>query len=223
MVALIGPGQPDPELGVEVAGTAERAAGQERGLQILVGPLDQPLGLRIRGRHRITLIPKRPAEGLHRLGQLRTPGPPRPDRRLVVPDQRPRRRAPPREQRPVPGQQVRALPRRDHPRGHHPRVARDHHQHRRRPRPAPPPAAPASAGTTDRTARARPGRYSVRDAGSAGRYSGRSSRTRSLSTVNDRVQPIRSAITVAGIVGHASSSSRTCGSTSSTIEPFAKR
>jgi hypothetical protein len=43
----------------------------------------------------------------------------------------------------------------------------------------------------------------VRDAGSSGRYTGRNSRTRSLSTVSDRVQPIRSAITVAGIVGHA--------------------
>jgi hypothetical protein len=40
-----------------------------------------------------------------------------------------------------------------------------------------------------------------------------------LSTVNEWVQPIRSAITVAGIVGHAASSSRMRGSTGSTIEP----
>jgi hypothetical protein len=39
----------------------------------------------------------------------------------------------------------------------------------------------------------------VRDAGSAGAYTGRNTRTRSLSTVNDRSQPIRPAITVAGI------------------------
>jgi hypothetical protein len=42
---------------------------------------------------------------------------------------------------------------------------------------------------------------------------------RSLSTVNPRVQPIRSAITVAGIVGQAASSSRMRGSTASTIDP----
>jgi hypothetical protein len=64
-----------------------------------------------------------------------------------------------------------------------------------------------------------PAAYKVREAGSGGRYTGRSSRTRSLSTVSDRVQPIRSAITVAGIVGHAWSSSRMRGSTASTIDP----
>jgi hypothetical protein len=42
---------------------------------------------------------------------------------------------------------------------------------------------------------------------------------RSLSTVSDLVQPIRSAITVAGIVGQAPSSSRMRGSTGSTIDP----
>jgi hypothetical protein len=40
-----------------------------------------------------------------------------------------------------------------------------------------------------------------------------------LSTVSDLVQPIRSAITVAGIVGHACSNSRIRGSTASTIDP----
>jgi len=44
-----------------------------------------------------------------------------------------------------------------------------------------------------------------------------------LSTVRPRSQPIRSAITVAGISGHCASSSRICGSTASTIEPFGAR
>jgi hypothetical protein len=44
-----------------------------------------------------------------------------------------------------------------------------------------------------------------------------------LSTVNDRVQPIRSAITVVGIVGHCANNCRICGSTASTIDPLAGR
>ena len=46
-----------------------------------------------------------------------------------------------------------------------------------------------------------PAAYAVRDAGSGGRYTGRSSATRAESTRIERVQPIRSAITVAGILG----------------------
>jgi hypothetical protein len=41
----------------------------------------------------------------------------------------------------------------------------------------------------------------VREAGSGGRYTGRNSATRAESTRIDRVHPIRSAITVAGILG----------------------
>jgi hypothetical protein len=44
-----------------------------------------------------------------------------------------------------------------------------------------------------------------------------------LNTVNPRCQPIRSAITVAGILGNACSNSLIRGSTSSTIEPAARR
>jgi hypothetical protein len=44
-----------------------------------------------------------------------------------------------------------------------------------------------------------------------------------LSTVNECCQPIRSAITVAGIVGQACSSSRILGSSGSTIDPRAAR
>jgi hypothetical protein len=48
-----------------------------------------------------------------------------------------------------------------------------------------------------------PARYVVRPDGSGGKYNGRSSATRPDSTRIDRCQPIRSAITVAGILGHA--------------------
>jgi hypothetical protein len=54
-------------------------------------------------------------------------------------------------------------------------------------------------------------------------YSGRSNRTRSLSTVIDRCHPIRSAITVVGISGNSFSSSLICGSTASTIDPLLLR
>jgi hypothetical protein len=52
--------------------------------------------------------------------------------------------------------------------------------------------------------------------GSGGTNNGRNSATRTFSCVPPRSQPIRSAITVAGIRGHAASSSRICGSTAST-------
>src|SRR5437879_4653658 len=68
-----------------------------------------------------------------------------------------------------------------------------------------------------------PAAYAVREAGSGGRYTGRSSATRLDSTRIDRVQPIRSAITVAGILGYTRSNSRICGSTTSTTEPLPAR
>ena len=58
-----------------------------------------------------------------------------------------------------------------------------------------------------------PGRYVVRHAGSGGTNNGRSNRTRSFNVVIDLSQSVRSAITVAGIVGHSASSPRSCGST----------
>jgi hypothetical protein len=50
-----------------------------------------------------------------------------------------------------------------------------------------------------------------------------SSRTRAVSTVIPRPHPIRSAITVAGIVGQSLSSSRIRDPTSSTTDPTAAR
>jgi hypothetical protein len=59
----------------------------------------------------------------------------------------------------------------------------------------------------------------VRSDGSGGKYSGRSSATRPDNTRIERCQPIRSAITVAGILGYVCSSSRIRGSTASTTDP----
>jgi len=72
-------------------------------------------------------------------------------------------------------------------------------------------------------ARISPATYAVRDDGSGGRNTGRSSRTRAESTVIPRVQPIRSAITVAGMVGVCASSCRIRGSTPTTTDPVAAR
>jgi hypothetical protein len=63
----------------------------------------------------------------------------------------------------------------------------------------------------------------VRLAGSGGKYTGRNSATRPDNVRIDRSQPIRSAITVAGIVGYAANNSRICGSTTSTIDPASRR
>ena len=68
-----------------------------------------------------------------------------------------------------------------------------------------------------------PATYSVRLDGSGGKYTGRNSATRPDNVRIDRSQPIRSAITVAGIVGHAANNSRIRGSTASTIDPTGPR
>jgi hypothetical protein len=55
--------------------------------------------------------------------------------------------------------------------------------------------------------------------GSGGANSGRNSRTRTFSTVSERSQLIRSAITVAGMSGHCASNSRIRGSAASATDP----
>jgi hypothetical protein len=70
---------------------------------------------------------------------------------------------------------------------------------------------------------AAPGACTSRSAGSTPTYSGRIARTRSLRIVIECAHPIRSAITVAGILGCSRNNTRTCGSTASTNEPFAAR
>lgn len=131
MDSAVGAGDPVGSLGVEIARAGEGPPRQERGLQILIGPLDEAFRLRISRTALNHPQAQRAAERCHRLRELRAPAAPGPNRGLVVPDQRPRRRAPPREQSPVPGQQVRALARGQHAGGHDPRVTRHHHQHRR--------------------------------------------------------------------------------------------
>jgi hypothetical protein len=63
----------------------------------------------------------------------------------------------------------------------------------------------------------------VRCTGSGGTNNERSSATRSFSWVIDRSQPIRSAITVAGILGCCANSSRIARSNSSTAHGFGLR
>jgi hypothetical protein len=62
------------------------------------------------------------------------------------------------------------------------------------------------------------GQVGLAGAGSGGRYTGRNSPTRSRRIRIECAHPIRSAITMAGIVGNACSSSRIRGSTSSTSD-----
>ena len=201
--ALARSSQP-PSWALKSAGAGERAPGQERGLQVAVGALDQPLGLRVarpalmhprsrgcRGRPRTA----RSASGL--------PAPPGPDRALVVPHQLPRAPHPARRsscQCPAIRSGacrdgiIRAPP--------HPRVAAW---------PSPAPAARRlpdtqrdcrPAGTTGRTAPARPASY----VGARGRVRRQVARPQLAHPVLQHRQTSAAsrsarAITVAGIVG----------------------
>jgi len=116
-------------------------------------------------------------------------------------------------------QQIAGLPRRDHPRRLQPRESQRHHQHREH----------QQLRMTDRNPRLREPQITLHDlarpihdpvrAGSMPAYSGRICRTRSFNVVIECVQPIRSAITVAGIRGKSANSFRTSSSTPSTNEP----
>ena len=76
-------------------------------------------------------------------------------------------------------------------------------------RTCPDPTGTRTSGNQKSSCAISPAAYAVRDAGSGGKYTGRSSATRPLSVRTEYGQPIRSAITVAGICGNARSSSRT--------------
>ena len=83
----------------------------------------------------------------------------------------------------------------------------------------PPPPARSWAGTTDHTARSpQAGTRSGRP-GPTARTTAATQRPCARSTDADRVHPIRSAITVAGIVGVFDSNARICGSNASTADP----
>src|SRR6185312_15702128 len=81
--------QPLLHLVVEIAGAAECSARQKRPLQIIVGPFDDALMLRLAGFEDHHLRPENAAERLTIPGQLRAPATPPTDRAFTVPHQRP--------------------------------------------------------------------------------------------------------------------------------------
>ena len=128
--AAVGAAEPGAQLRVEVLGVTEASTGQERGLEVAVGPLHQALGLRVAWFAEHDLDPERPAEGLGGGRELDSVVPASGRRPLPVPDQRPRHRTEGSDQLPLAGEQVPYRPRGDHPADDPPRVARDHRDHR---------------------------------------------------------------------------------------------
>src|ERR1700741_2633458 len=82
--------QPLLHLVVEIAGAAECSARQKRPLQIIVGPFDDALMLRLAGFEDHHLRPQNAAERLTIPGQLRAPATPPTYRASPFPHQRPR-------------------------------------------------------------------------------------------------------------------------------------
>ena len=153
--------------------------------------------------------------------------PPPTDRALPVPHQRPRHRAEPADQLPPAGEQVLARPGSGSaPRRQPPGVAGHHRQHRQLGRGAVLPGPDRQLdrpGTTSRTGPSRPARSSSARPGPAADRPAAARRPAPRQRPDRRVHPIRSAITVAGIVGHACSNSRIRGSTASTTDPAGAR
>jgi hypothetical protein len=115
--SLIRSGQPGHQLGVEVVGVLELAAGHERGLQELVGSLDDALGLRIEGLELNHPGRQRSAEPGDALREMVAAA----DAGLVIPDQSSGNGAQlPAQQRPHARQQIRCFAGRQHPRGDEP-------------------------------------------------------------------------------------------------------
>lgn len=81
---------PPSRLRVEVGRGGEEATGQERGLQIAAGPLDQTLGLRVAGPAQDHLAGRQAGQGGELLPQHGSSLAPASDGRLVVPHQCPR-------------------------------------------------------------------------------------------------------------------------------------
>jgi hypothetical protein len=128
--SLVDQREPAAQLGVEVRRRAEGPPGQERGLQVPVGPFDQPLGLGVGRVAQHDPGAQHPTEGLRRLGQHAHPAASLADRALLVPDQRLGHPAELGEQLPPAGEQVLGGPRRQQPSAQPARVAAHHHQHR---------------------------------------------------------------------------------------------
>ena len=123
----VGSGQPLRQLGVVIGRAGERAAGHERRFQEPVGPLHQPLGLRVPRRHLMDPGPQSAGERAGADGQPAV----LPDAGLVVPHQRLGDRIQRGQQLPHPGDQITGGPRRQQQRHDEPRERGDHRQHRR--------------------------------------------------------------------------------------------
>jgi hypothetical protein len=168
----VGEGEPADQLVVEVRRRAEDPAGQERGLQVAVGPLDQALGLRVTRLADQHLGAQHPTKRVRLLGQDRLPPAPLPDRALAVPDQHPRHPAELGQELPPAREQVLRAPRRQQPGRQPARVAGHHHPAPAAATPTGPgrtPPAPPRRGTTGRTGRPpRPGRPSATPGPAAG-------------------------------------------------------
>jgi hypothetical protein len=98
----VGQAQPAVELGVEVGRAGEAPAGQKRGLQIAVGPLDQALGFRVGRADQHDFGAEHATKPMRGLGQDRDPAAALADRRFLIPDQRPGHPAKPDQQLPQP-------------------------------------------------------------------------------------------------------------------------
>lgn len=202
VLAVIGPHQPGLQLGIEIRRRGKDPTRQERPLQVVVETFDQPLGFGITGLQIHTLAARVPRKAWHAAvssGWRATTARPRPRRPTPTPlERRPTSKdaATTRHtslRRCVSGSTA-------------PRPTANTHTPWSaqvtpwRCGPGRTPPAQRHRGTRSRTARShRP--HMSRDAGSGGRYSGRNSRTRPLSVRIEYHQPIRSAITVAGIRG----------------------
>jgi hypothetical protein len=109
-LALVDHSEPVGQLGVEVRRGGEGPPGQERGLQIPIRPLDQPLGFWIGGIADEDLGAQHATEPVSLLGQHRGPPAALPDRALPVPHQHPRHPTKPLEELPPAGEQVLSHP-----------------------------------------------------------------------------------------------------------------
>ena len=190
-----------------------------------MSPLDQPLRLRVGGLADHHLRPRVPRNAWQSPVSSGRPARHRPI--APSPSQTSTRGTAPSaaDQLPPAREQVLCPPGRDQQR-HQPAGVRAHHgQHRQLRRLAHQPAArrEVTGGNQKSHWAISPAAYAVRDAGSGGRYAGRSSATRSRSTRTEYGHPIRSAITVAGIVGYASAAPGSAARAASVTDPFGGR
>ena len=219
VVPAVGPLEPLLELGVEVGGPGEATSGEEARLEIAVVSLDYALGLGVARVEHDHLHPEGASEPLEGIGQLRLAAVTRHEGTLVVIDTLPRHGVDHLQAGEVARENVVGLPRGDHPPHHHPGVAEHADDHR----------GTSHLACLERDVRRWEPQVPLSDlpgpilgaTGRIGRHVERSELSHpSFSTVRDLVQPMRSAITVAGIRGVAIRSRLISGSTASTMDPL---